>query len=592
MRKNDIKRGLTKLELLFIHWVTNAAGKTNRHFFIYVAIAFSLFVLVDAAVFHFGENMREKAFDFMVSIRLIVPKPDKDIVVVDINEASLAAMAKEYGRYPWPRQVFGEFLEHIREQKPRAVVFDIVFSDADIIHPEGDAYFNDVIASSDNAFFAFVRLHKDHDKLSQIRPAMISGVTEKGKGQGDPNATIALVLPHFQAAIDSGRLGFNNIYPDDDSIVREYALYQDDYGWELPSLALSVGRKLGYDVEDSKSVLLNWRGKPFTHQYVSFSDVFTDMTSKEKRRPQDEFTGKIVIIGSTAPSLFDMKATPMAKIHPGVDILATAIDNVKHGDYLHVWRGVLFYILMSLALIWLTTWSLYMDTYRNKKRIFSFSQIGLLVVSYIGINVTDTYIDLSGPVFWAVTYFSVAETYSVASDLAMQRWLAYGAKPDESDLHALVMPVLVKSKAPLSDDLLKELKWRIRHSCRTTCRVDALKGTQGGIWGLFGDMLVVSWTYAGDEEEYGRTVEADAERLAGELSSILVSSGFSAKTQALHALHRGGITRDKPLGGQWRALFAQAVIKLEYQAVAAGQAGRPHLTGRSPGDIGQYGGGS
>jgi len=565
MKKNRLEHGLTRLELLFIHWITNAAGKTNKNrFFVYVAIAFSLFVLIDAAVFHIGENMREKAFDFMVSIRLIVPKPDRDIVVVDINEASLAAMAKEYGRYPWPRQVFGEFLENIKAQKPEAVVFDILFSDPDLSHPESDAYFNEVIASTDNTFFAFVRLPEDQDKLSAVKPSMIPGVIEKVKGEGDKNATIALILPHFKAAIDSGRLGFNNIYPDDDSIVREYCLYRDDYGWELPSLALSLGRKLGYRVEDSKNVLLNWRGKPFTHKYVSFSDVFMDMTSREKKRPQNEFTGKIVIIGSTAPSLFDMKATPMAKIHPGVDILATAIDNVKRGDHLHVWRGTTFYIMMSLVLIWLTMAAVHMDTYRNKKRIFSFSQVGLLVVSYIGINVTNTYIDLSGPVLWAVTYFSVAETYSVASDLAMQRWLAYGVKVDESELEALVMPILVKSRAPLSDDLLKELKWRIARSCHTTSRVDTLKGTQGGIWGLFGDMLVVCWTYNRDQEEYARQVREDAEQLAGKLSLILTNSGFPAGTQVRYTLHMGGITADKPLAGQWRTLFAQAIIKLEY----------------------------
>jgi len=65
--------------------------------------------MIDAGVFHIGENMRQKAFDLMVRSRLIVPKPDKDIVIVDINEASLAAMAKDFGRYPWPRQVLENF---------------------------------------------------------------------------------------------------------------------------------------------------------------------------------------------------------------------------------------------------------------------------------------------------------------------------------------------------------------------------------------------------------------------------------------------------------------------------------------------------
>jgi adenylate cyclase len=554
----------TRLELLIIKWTSHAAGIMRNKFFIYVAVLFTLFVLIDATVFHFGENMREKAFDFMVSIRLIVPKPDRDIVIVDINEASLAAMAKEYGRYPWPRQVFGELLENIGAQKPRAIVFDILFSDPDILHPDSDAYFNETIASTNNTFFAFVRLSEDQDKLSAVKPSMIPGVTETIRGQADNNATIALILPHFRAVIDSGRLGFNNIYPDDDGIVREYSLYRDDYGWKTPSLALSIGNALGYNVTDTKNVLLNWRGKPFTYHYVSFSDILLDMTSREKKRPQNEFTGKIVIIGSTAPSLFDLKATPLAKIYPGVEILATAIDNVKHGDYLHVWRGALLYVFISLLLIWLTTAAFYRDTHCNKKRIFTVSQIGLLVISYIGINVTNTYIDLCGPVFWAVTYFSIAETYSHASSVALQRWLDYGVKIEQSELQALIMPILVGSKVPLSDDMLKKIKWKIKHSCHISNRVDILKGSQSGIWGLFGDMLVVCWTYAEEEEEGEQRVMSDAVQLAGKLSSILTSCRLPASAQVKHAMHKGRITGERPLADQWRSLFAQAVIKLEY----------------------------
>ena len=170
---------MTRLELLIIKWMAHAARRMRNNFYLYVAALFTLFVLIDASIFHFGENMREKAFDFMVSIRLIVPKPDKDIVIVDINEASLAAMAKEYGRYPWPRQVFGEFLENIEKQKPKAIVFDILFSDPDIVNPDSDSYFNDTIASTDNTFFAFVRLSEDQDNLSAIKPSMIPGVTSK-----------------------------------------------------------------------------------------------------------------------------------------------------------------------------------------------------------------------------------------------------------------------------------------------------------------------------------------------------------------------------------------------------------------------------
>ena len=144
------------------------------------------------------------------------------------------------------------------------------------------------------------------------------------------------------------------------------------------------------------------------------------MASKVKKRPSNEFTGKIVIIGSTAPSLFDLKATAMAKAHPGVEILATAIDNVRHNDDLKVWRGKVPYILISLMLIWLTALAFYRNLDRDKlTTVFSSSQVTLLALSYTVINLTNTYLDFTGPITWAVMYFSVAKIYALANDRAI-----------------------------------------------------------------------------------------------------------------------------------------------------------------------------
>ena len=556
---------MTKLKLLIGQWLAQTTRKLRNNFYIYLGVLFTLFVLIDAGIFHVGENMRQKAFDLMVRSRLIMPKPDKDIVIVDINEASLAAMAGEYGRYPWPRQVFGEFLENIEAQNPKAVIFDILFSDADVTNPESDSYFDNAIAASNNTFFPFIRLSEDQDKLSNVKPSMIPGVKEISPDKADKNATLAVILPYFPAAISSGRLGFNNIYPDKDGIVREYNLYRDDYGWKVPSLPFSVGSMLGYNLPDQQNVLLNWRGKPFTYHYVTFSDVMLDLSSKEKKRPQNEFAGKTVIIGSTAPSLFDLKATPMAKIYPGVEVLATAIDNVKHGDYLHVWRGALSYILFSLLLIWSTAAAFYKQVDRDKlNKIFSSSQIGLLIISYVIINVTNTYLDLSGPIIWAVAYFSVAKVYALANDLALQRWLAFGVKMSEGGSKALIMPILVESKEPLGDALLKKLKRRIELSCKTPNTVDVLKGSQSGIWGLFGDMAVVCWTYADKQEAYEKQAKQDADQLASQMPLILIDIGLPGSTKILYTKHEGVLAQGIPLANQWRSLFAQAIIKLEH----------------------------
>ena len=556
---------MTKLKLRLGLWLANTTRKLRNNFYLYLAATLTVLVLLDAGVFHIGENMRQKAFDLMVRSRVIVPKPDQDIVIVDVNEASLAAMADEYGRWPWPRQVFGEFLQNIEAQKPKAVVFDILFSDADVYNPDSDTYFNEAIAETTNTFFPFLRLPEQDDKLSAVKPAMIPGISENLAGQAQQDATIAVVLPHFAAAIKSGRLGTHNIYPDTDGIVREYRLYRDDYGWRIPSLPLTLSQHLGYAIPASQNVLLNWRGKPFTYQYVSFSDVMRDLASKVKKRPQNEFTGKIVIIGSTAPSLFDLKATAMAKAHPGVEILATAIDNIKHADYLHVWRGPLPYITISLLLIWLTTLAFFLNADRDRfNKIFSGSQIGLLVLSYIGINVTNTYLDFTGPITWAVIYFSIAKVYALATDRALQRWLAFGVKKGDGTTHVLMMLIQVDSAEALGDTNMKKLRRQVELASRTPNSIEALKGIQGGIWGLFGDMLAVSWTYAESKPEYAQQAQQDADQLATQLSHLLRTAGLPGNTQVRYTVHHGLLVSDKPIASQWRSLFAQAVLKLEH----------------------------
>jgi hypothetical protein len=220
--------------------------------------------------------------------------------------------------------------------------------------------------------------------------------------------------------------------------------------------------------------------------------------------------------------------------------------------------------LISLLLIWLTTAAFYKKADRDKlNRIFSTSQIGLLVISYIGINITNTYLDFSGPVIWAVAYFSIAKVYAMATDLALQRWLAFGVKTGEGGSQALIMPILVESKEPLGDALLKKLKRQIELSCRTPNNIDVLKGSQSGIWGLFGDMAVVSWIYAETQEEYAQQAKIDAGQLADKLPAILKNVGLPGDTQVHYAMHKGGLAGDKPLSNQWRSLFAQAILKLE-----------------------------
>ena len=558
---------MTKLRLLIGQWLANLTRKLKNNFYIYLATLFTLLVLLDAGVFHVGENMRDKAFDFMVKHRVIEPKADKDIVIVDINEASLSAFAKEYGRWPWPRQVLGEFVENIQAQSPKAIVFDIVFSDADIYNADSDAYFNEVITGSDNIFFPILRLDPSQDSLSKLKYKQIPGIVA-GSDSEDAD-TIAAILPYFKGALKAGRLGTHNVYPDNDGIVREYRMLHDESGWVLPSLPLAIAKFAGADTNSiPKDMLINWRGKPFTYSYATFSDVFTDLASKDKKRPQNEFTNKIVIIGSTAPGLFDIKPTAMDKQFPGVEILATAIDNAKHGDYLKVWRGKTPYILLSLLLIWLTTAAFYFKVDRDRfNSIFTGSQIGLLVLSYIAINVSNTYLDLTAPILWAIALFGIAKIYALATDRALQRWLAFGVTSDAAESSVLIMPILVEASEPLPDVVQTKLERKIELIAKTPCTIEGLTGTQSGIWGLFGDMIVVSWIFSGDKAEYAAAAKQDAQTIANQLTTLISELGLPTNTATRYALHEGKLVNQSTvtLASQWRSLFAQAVIKLEHQ---------------------------
>jgi CHASE2 domain-containing sensor protein len=555
---NQLLRWRTKLS-------ERIAQLWKQSFYLYLAGLFTVFAVLDTTVLHFTGEMRQATFDAMVRYRLIVPKPDPDIVIVDINEASLAAMARDYGRWPWPRQVLGEFVEQVEKQQPRAVVFDILFSDADVYNPDSDAYFNDAIAATNNTFFPMLRLDPASDKLSQVKPSMIPGVTPLPGAQAD--ATVAVVLPHFQAALDGGRLGLHNIYPDADNVAREYMVYREDYGWKLPSLPARVARELGWDEPTAQRVLLNWRGKPFTYRYVSFSDVFADMTSKEKMRPQDEFKGKIVIIGSTAPSLFDIKATPLDKMHPGVEILATAIDNFKHGDALRYPEARFPYLLLTLAIVWLTAWSFYRDTGRDKiDRAFGLSQFVLIGISYASINLTTTYINLTGPVTVGVAFFTLARLYSTATWRALERSMVRAAATRSGELQATLLLVrLDTARNVIRPVALTRICQALLKTGRVVKSVEALSGEQRGLWNLFEYTLAVSWVAEAGNGEAQEAIRRDIDALLAALPTVLRRYLAQPDNAASHFVYHGHIAGGDAARAGWRVMFAEALLEWDKQ---------------------------
>lgn len=552
---------ITRLQKAFASFFDLLARRWRKSFYLYLAVLFTLFALADTAFLHVTANMRQVALDAMVRHRIIVPKPDPDIVIVDINEASLAAMGKEYGRWPWPRQVLGEFLEKIERQQPKAVVFDILFSDADVYNPDSDAYFDAAIAGTSNTYFPLLRLDPDSDGLSQVRPAMLPGVVPLNE-EAQMAATVAVVLPHFPAALDGGRLGLHNVYPDPDGVVRQYLIYRDDYGWKIPSLPARLAQDEGWAEPVAQRVMLNWRGAPFSYRYVSFSDVFADMGNKEKKRPADEFKNKIIIIGSTAPSLFDSKPTPLSKIHPGVEILATAMDNIKHADYLRLPEARIPYLLLTLGIVWLTAWGFYRNIGRAKiDRLFGLSQFLLIGISYASINFTDTYINLTGPVTVGLAYFTIARIYAAATGKALELNMVRSSLERSGELQATLLLIRLDSKKNvMADAVLEKIRYALERCGTEGKSVDVLKGYQKGIWDLFEKTFAVSWVVPVADAEAAGRVEKDVEVVLETLQKQLRKHLAYPDNAAEWFVHSGQIAGGAVARASWRVMFAETLL--------------------------------
>lgn len=276
---------------------------------------------------------------------------DPDILVLDIDEPALEAMAPDYGRYPWARSVYGALIEGLARQKPAAIVFDILLVDPHKEHAQDDLYLIGVAQHTPNVFFSMVRLPGGVDADTKGFPLRnLKGIERGAAADAEARAALLLPLPGLAA---TGRIGAINVEADADAVIRRYPLYHDAYGWRIPSLPARVAKELGFTAPNVETLPLVWHGAARAYRTVSFHEVFADLERRQPQRPKNEFTDKIVIVGGSAAALFDLKLTPMGTNYPGPEVIATALDNLKNGERLifaPTWSGPLLTALVLLAL--------------------------------------------------------------------------------------------------------------------------------------------------------------------------------------------------------------------------------------------------
>lgn len=419
--------------------------------YVLLAIALALTGAWDLFIQPFNRQLSRANFDWLMTHRPVPYKPSSDIVVLDIDEASLAALAPQYGRWPWPRQVLADVASRVEAGGAEALMFDILFSDPDVANKAGDKAFDRYVSASQKSFYPIVRLNPMNDAASKVPLSMLNFAQPEvaaAGGKADPTRTVAVSPPYFDSIYQSTRMGTNNIQPDEDNVVRWYNNYEPLAGYRIPSLPDRMAQVLGWPLQRQARSLINWPRGATPYKTVSYAEAF-QAAARDDKAYFSQFAGKVVLIGSTAPSLNDIKATPVERMHPGIYVLATAIDNTRNNRFLDpvgpVWIWVLEILMLaaSARLFTRTTRATAVTKY------FFIVPGTLLCISLLSVSISDVLVDLSLPAALVLGYFALAKIFETNSHAFMSGggpFAATGHERHDGQLQIACLPATVSKE--------------------------------------------------------------------------------------------------------------------------------------------------
>src|SRR6516225_4390029 len=291
----------------------------------------------------FVRALRLIAFDHFQ--RLDPPKydPELPIRIVDVDEASLAKI----GQWPWPRTTVRDLLAELAAKGAAVVAFDVLFAEPDRTSLE--AIVKQLPASEEAAVTAAMagRPSNDQQFADEIQktPTVLSIVLGQGTattlpakagfvfGGDDPGPFLQTYdiatpnLPPFEEAAHG--IGAFNWVADRDQIVRRVSLMfrlNDAFVPSLAAEALRIGDII-VPTDGAGGVFLKFRHYNKA-QYIPAWKVLAGEVS------QDDIEGKIILVGTSAPGLLDLRATPVDAAVPGIDVHAQVLEHLLTGTFL------------------------------------------------------------------------------------------------------------------------------------------------------------------------------------------------------------------------------------------------------------------
>ncbi|MDD5056483.1 MAG: adenylate/guanylate cyclase domain-containing protein [Sideroxydans sp.] len=350
-----------------------------------LGILLVLAFLGDAAKFYqlgFVQYADAKLYDYRM--RLTLPNTSDDrIVILDIDEKSL----KQEGRWPWGRDKLALLMDELFDHYGVAVVgFDVVFAEKDtssglnVLLDLGRKQFKDV--PKFQSVLNQIKPHLEYDalfanKLKQ-RNVVLGYYFSNSEAGATSSMVGALPQPVFSAGFFRGHpvnflkwdsyganlselqqsaasAGHFNPQVDFDGVVRRIPMIVEYDGAYYDSLSLAVVRSvLGFPklvpgfadsqsknysglewlslvsaqgeltipVDGDVSTLIPFRGGRGTFRYISITDVL------HEKLPLTDLQNKIVLVGTSALGLVDMRATPVGEVYPGVEVHANMISGI------------------------------------------------------------------------------------------------------------------------------------------------------------------------------------------------------------------------------------------------------------------------
>ena len=321
----------------------------------------------------FFETAENRTFDYRQSIQQIHAKrsPNPNIVVLEIDDATVEKLWETYGEWPVSRSVYADLVNYIEKDKPQAIIFDLMFLKSLKNSESSDKYFTDTLNKYKNIY---VGINFDN-RETDVRTA--SALPDKLKVNVN-NTSNAKFIEYqncrtiLQPLLDSDKIKVAsvNVQRDDDSILRKIPPFIQYKGDFYPYLAFKVGtdfisqdsgnqfyidndRNLSLEylkmpLTKNGEAILNWYYKFHERNSIPFYKILNDAQSNKNNTKQ--FQNKFVFIGTTAEALYDIKSVPIDKYYPGVYVQATALNNTLDNNFIHK-TGTLTNIIILLCIV-------------------------------------------------------------------------------------------------------------------------------------------------------------------------------------------------------------------------------------------------